>query len=88
MGGQNQELYVGEISGRLTSLEGQVGELRSSVATGFADVHRRLDELFAGEHQRRGALSVIRAALLGGGAIAGLFEAIRAFFSGGGGHHQ
>lgn len=83
---EDRDIFVGALSGRLQALEGQVKSLDTSVQGGFAVIHKRLDELFAAENQRKGIINFAKA-LFTGGAIATIFEALRGFFGGGAGHH-
>lgn len=81
---EDRDVFIGQLDGRLQSLEGQVSSLEGSVQTGFANVHRRLDELFAAENQRKGVMNALKA-LFTGGVLTALWEGVKSLFAGG--HH-
>ncbi len=59
-------------------------DIRTHTEAGFGVIHKRLDELYAAENQRKGVTGLVKTVFTGG-AFAGAIEAIKTFF---GGHHS
>lgn len=73
---------IGGLAARMDEHEKRVDRIEGKIDEGFARLHERLDELAGAEHQRKGALGLLKL-LFSGSVITGLFEAGKSFLSGG-----
>lgn len=73
---------IGGLEARMDEHEKRVDRIEGKIDEGFARLHERLDELAGAEHQRKGALGLLKL-LFSGSVITGLWEAGKAFLNGG-----
>lgn len=72
---------IGGLEARMDEHEKRVDRIEGKIDAGFARLHQRLDEQAATEHQRKGALGLVKM-LFSGGVITAIVEGGKALFGG------
>ena len=72
---------IGGLKARMDEHEKRIDRIEGKIDVGFARLHQRLDEFAGAEHQRKGALGLVKM-FLSGGIITAIVEGAKTFFGG------